>query len=70
MFRGGDYRPVEPVVGHAAIARRGVAQAITELIEEGWLSENDAPDLVDRIMRGNARELFPYDSALKNWRRA
>ncbi|MCX5771689.1 MAG: amidohydrolase family protein [Candidatus Hydrogenedentes bacterium] len=67
---GGDYRPVEPVVGHAAIARRGVTQAITELIEEGWLSENDAPDLVDRIMRGNAHELFPYDSSLKNWRRA
>jgi hypothetical protein len=67
---GGDYRPVEPVVGHAAIARRGVAQAVTELVKEGWLPESDAPELIQRIMNGNAHELFPYESTLKNWRKA
>ncbi|HUW60372.1 MAG TPA: amidohydrolase family protein [Candidatus Bathyarchaeia archaeon] len=67
---GGDYRPVEPVVGHAAIARRGVAQAVSELIEEGWLPESDAPELIQKIMNGNALELFPYESAVKNWRNA
>lgn len=65
---GGDYRPVEPVVGHAAIARHGVTQAIAELIEEGWLPESDAPDLIQRIMNGNALDLFPYESAVNNWR--
>lgn len=55
---GGDYLPVEMSVGHAAIARRGIAQAITELVQEGWLLEEDAPDLVTRIMCGNAREVF------------
>jgi len=64
---GGDYRPVEPVVGHAAIARQGIAQAVAELVEEKWLPEKDVPELVDRIMRGNANEIFPYKTALKNW---
>jgi hypothetical protein len=56
---GGDYATVENVVGHAAIARQGLAQALSELIEEGWLSEREALDLVAPLMRGNAIELFP-----------
>ena len=39
---GGDYIPVEPVLGHAVIARRGIALALSELVEEGWLTLNDA----------------------------
>ncbi len=58
---GGDYLPVEMTVGHAAIARRGIAQAITELVQEGWLLEEDVPDLVTRIMCGNAREFFNHN---------
>jgi hypothetical protein len=56
---GGDYATVENVVGHAAIARRGLGQALSELIEDGLLTEGDALDLVEPLMRGNARELFP-----------
>ena len=55
---GGDYAPVEPVLGHAIIARRGITQALTELVEEGWLTLNDALELVNPIMHGNARHLF------------
>ena len=55
---GGDYIPVEPVLGHATIARRGIALAVSELIEEGWLSMNDAQELIDPIMHGNARQIF------------
>jgi predicted TIM-barrel fold metal-dependent hydrolase len=55
---GGDYIPVEPVLGHATIARRGIALALSELVEEGWLSHTDAMDLIDPIMRGNARQVF------------
>lgn len=65
---GGDYRPVELVVGHAAIARRGIAQAVRELVEEGWVGESDVPELVERIMRGNARELFDQERALAHFR--
>ncbi len=58
---GGDYIPVEPVLGHAIIARRGVAQALSELVEEGWLTLNDALGLVEPILRGNARRLFQLE---------
>jgi len=64
---GGDYIVVELVPGHAQIARKGIAQAVSELVEEDWLSDREAPDLIDRIMRGNANELFPYERALRAW---
>jgi len=56
---GGDYANVENVVGHAAVARRGLGRALSELVSEGWLGERDALDLVEPLMRGNARALFP-----------
>jgi len=55
---GGDYSPVEPVLGHAVIARRGIALALSELVEENWLSLDDAMELIDPIMHGNARQIF------------
>jgi uncharacterized protein len=55
---GGDYIPVEPVIGHAMIARRGIAQALFELVDEGWLTLTDALDLVDTVLHGNARQIF------------
>ena len=55
---GGDYIPVEPVLGHAVIARRGISLALSELVEEGWLSLNNALELIDPIMHGNARRIF------------
>ncbi len=55
---GGDYIPVEPVLGHATMARRGIVQALSELVEEGWLKLEDAMDLVDPILHQNARRIF------------
>jgi hypothetical protein len=55
---GGDYLYVEQVLGHAQIARQGIALAMSELVEEGWLSLGDALELVDPIMHGNARQIF------------
>ena len=40
------------------MARRGIAQALSELVEEGWLKLADALDLVDPILHGNARQIF------------
>ena len=56
---GGDYASVENIVGHAAVARQGLAQALSELVEEKWLTEAAALELVEPLMRGNARALFP-----------
>jgi predicted TIM-barrel fold metal-dependent hydrolase len=55
---GGDYIPVEPVLGHAAITRRGIALALAELVEEGWLTLNDALEVVEPVLNGNARSIF------------
>ncbi len=62
---GGDYIPVELVPGHARVARRGIALALTQLVEERWLNESDVPALAERIMRGNAREVFNLERILK-----
>ncbi|HPU96476.1 MAG TPA: amidohydrolase family protein [Candidatus Hydrogenedentes bacterium] len=63
---GGDYLYVELVPGHARIARRGITRAITELVLSGWLAESDVSELVERVMRGNAHELFDLDRVLRN----
>jgi len=66
---GGDYLFVEQVVGHAEIARCGIALALTELVAEGWLTLDDALALTDPIMHGNARHIFHLaakENVLKN----
>jgi predicted TIM-barrel fold metal-dependent hydrolase len=67
---GGDYRYVEQVLGHAEIARQGIALALSELVEEGWLSLDDALALVDPIMHGNARRIFRLAEKEKTLRSA
>ncbi|MEW6743207.1 MAG: amidohydrolase family protein [Planctomycetota bacterium] len=66
---GGDYIPVEPVLGHAELARRGIALALSELVEEGWIDLAAALELIDPIMHENARRIFRIaekTEALKN----
>ncbi|MBI2433840.1 MAG: amidohydrolase family protein [Candidatus Hydrogenedentes bacterium] len=55
---GGDYLAVESVPGHAALARKGIAQVFGELLRDGWLHEHEVESLAARIMHGNAHELF------------
>lgn len=62
---GGDYRYVEQVVGHAVLARQGIAAALSELVEEGWLSLADALELVGPILHGNARRIFRLEQKEK-----
>ncbi len=64
---GGDYMPVEMVPGHARIARRGIAQALSELVEEKWVAMADVEALVERLMRGNAHEIFDFEGTLAKW---
>jgi uncharacterized protein len=62
---GGDYLYVELVLGHASIARQGIALALSELVEEGWCGLDDALELVDPIMHGNARRIFHLEEKQK-----
>jgi predicted TIM-barrel fold metal-dependent hydrolase len=64
---GGDYAMVETVYGHSRIARQGIAQAISELVEEKWLSVKDALDIIPRIMHDNAYEAFRIAEKTKIW---
>jgi hypothetical protein len=58
---GGDYIPVEPVIGHIDLARRGITLSLAGLVEEGWLTLDQTLGLVDTIMRGNARQIFDLE---------
>jgi polyhydroxyalkanoate synthesis regulator phasin len=49
---------VELVPGHAAIARQGITQALSELVDEGWMTLEEAMNLTDVIMHQNARTLY------------
>jgi predicted TIM-barrel fold metal-dependent hydrolase len=63
---GADYIPVEPVLGHAVITRRGIALAVSELVEEGWLSLECALEIIESIMHQNARKIFNLAVKEKN----
>lgn len=64
---GGDYMPVELVAGHARVARMGVARALANLEQQGWLHQRETPALLARLMHGNAEELFDRERALAAW---
>jgi predicted TIM-barrel fold metal-dependent hydrolase len=67
---GADYIPVEPVLGHAALARRGIALALSDLVEEGWLQLDDAFELVDLVLHQNARRIFRLAQKTETLRQA
>lgn len=58
---GGDYQNVENVLGHAQIARHGVFSALAELVDEGYVSQDDALELVEPLLRGNAHRIFQLE---------
>jgi hypothetical protein len=61
---GGDVSFVELVPGQVHAARKGICQGISELVAEGWVPAKDVPKLINRIMRGNAYDLFPVQDRL------
>lgn len=63
MCFGGDYVAVEPIVGHAEMARRGLALSLEKLINDEWLTHAEALELVPRLMHGNAASIFGYEGA-------
>ncbi len=55
---GGDDKIVENLIGHAFVARKGISQALSELVNENWITISDALDLVDHLMYKNAETIF------------
>jgi predicted TIM-barrel fold metal-dependent hydrolase len=58
---GGDYRFVEGVYGHLAIARRNITTVLQEKYSSSDLEERQIPYLASRILRKNAMELFSLE---------
>ena len=55
---GGDDKIVENIIGHAFVARKGISQALTELVTENWITNHDALDLAELLMYKNAEKIF------------
>ena len=55
---GGDFIIPEGAYGHSVMARRVVSRVLTEKVEDGYLTEDEAVALARRILRENAAEFF------------
>jgi len=55
---GGDELIVENLIGHAMLARKGITQALSDLVADNWIAMDDALNLVDNLMFKNAEEIF------------
>ena len=55
---GGDYIFVEGVYAHAQMARNNVAIVLTEKVETGYFTENEAVEMAHLIFHHNAAQFF------------
>ncbi|MDQ0874763.1 putative TIM-barrel fold metal-dependent hydrolase [Paenibacillus sp. V4I3] len=55
---GGDYNYIEGTYAHQKLARKVVADVLTEKVADGALDESDAMTFADRIFRTNLIELY------------
>ena len=55
---GGDYGPVELAYGHCVMARENVARVLSEKVEEGLYSVDQARIVGARLLHDNANEFF------------
>jgi len=55
---GGDYIVVEGAYGHAEMARDNVARVLSEKVEEGYFTEDEAIRVARQILRDNPASLF------------
>ncbi len=58
MVFGGDDLYVENLIGHAKIARKGISIALSELVHDKWISENNVTEIADKIMWKNAEDIY------------
>jgi predicted TIM-barrel fold metal-dependent hydrolase len=55
---GGDYIFVEGTYAHSRLARGNVATVLTEKVESGYLTEDEAVQLARQLLRENAIRFF------------
>ena len=55
---GGDVLVIDDAVGSLELAKEVVSTALSERVERGWMTEEIALEIAERIFRDNAIELF------------
>lgn len=65
MGFGGDYLYPEGAYAHSMIARENVAVALTELVVENFITQEQALEVAKKILRDNALELFKLENIKK-----
>jgi len=60
---GGDFIIPEGAYGHSVMARQIVSRVLTEKVEEGYLTEEEAATLARRVLRENPAALYKLDLA-------
>jgi uncharacterized protein len=55
---GGDFIIPEGAYGHSVMARQVVSRVLTEKVEAGYVTEGEAVNLAQRLLRENAADLF------------
>jgi hypothetical protein len=58
MAFGGDYHNVENIYGHAVIARQVISDVLIEKVGTGYISEVEAKNIANMIMRENALSFY------------
>lgn len=58
MVFGGDDLYVENLIGHAKIARKGISIALSELVQDKWITEGDSIEIAHRIMCKNVEDIY------------
>ena len=55
---GGDDLYIENLIGHAVLARKGIAHSLSDLIKDNRISEGDSFEIAEKIMFKNAAEIY------------
>ncbi|MFC0472127.1 amidohydrolase family protein [Halalkalibacter kiskunsagensis] len=58
---GGDYSQVEGTYAHAKLARKVLTEVLTEKVESGELTEQEACEFANNILRNNLIELYKLE---------
>jgi hypothetical protein len=64
-FFGGDCLFLEGTYGHAVMARQIVSEVLSEKVERGYLSLDEALYIARRILRENAIDLYGLQRFLR-----
>jgi hypothetical protein len=61
MAFGGDDLYIENLIGHAKLTRKGISKALSELVQDNWITERDAVEIAKMIMWKNAEDIYEFD---------